>query len=329
MSFSDAAHGWALLPLCTGTPCGVALDETSDGGRHWRFARAFRTADSWATADRLTARVGVITGSHPLMTVDGGQHWRALARPIEAASGGSGGPYVLTYSHGGCPSVCAPRLARLTARGRLVPVAAFRSPTRGDSDDIAASGPDIYAIGYGHPAGGAIDQYSHLSISRDAGRSWTTVGDPCRRAGTIEWDAEQIAVAGRYVALVCSDRQAGGAAGGPRPTIELSADAGRHFTRISQPFVGSSPEIALDARGDLAIANGEIGGSGSWTYRLAESFDRGRRWRLALRHQRPVAIAYWMPTISMFGPSLNVVTGGTTLWSSADGGADWHATAAP
>jgi hypothetical protein len=236
---------------------------------------------------------------------------------------------VLTYAHGGCPSICTPGLARLTGGLRLVPVPSFRSPSRGDGDALASSGSDIYAIGYGHPAGGAMDAYSRLSISRDAGRSWSVVGDPCRRPGRAEWDAGQVVAAGRYLALLCTDRQAGGRSGTPRPTIALSRDGGRSFTRVSQPFVGVGAEIALDARGDLAVGNGAIGGSGSWTYRLAESVDQGRHWRLALQRGGSVALEDRQPAVALFDRSLTFVADGTTIWSSQDAGARWRATVAP
>ena len=80
---------------------------------------------------------------------------------------------------------------------------AFRNPSQGFGDDLVGAGPDLYAFGFGHPAGGADTAYAHLSISRDGGRTWSFRGDPCRVPGKSEADTSQLAAAGRYVAVLC------------------------------------------------------------------------------------------------------------------------------
>jgi hypothetical protein len=188
--------------------------------------------------------------------------------------------FALTYRGRGCPLGCEAALRAGTTT--FLPVRAFRSPSQGFGDSIVGAGRVLYAAGFGHPAGGVRGAYTGLSISRDAGRTWALRGDPCEEAGRPEVDSTQIVAAGRYVALLCELRRSG------KASIVLSADRGRTFSRLHPPVTNGN-QIALDAEGDLAIANGVIGGGGPWTYRLAVSTDRGRTWRVALTHTTVVS----------------------------------------
>ena len=134
-----------------------------------------------------------------------------------------------------------------------------------------------------------------------------------------EVDSTQIVAAGRYVALLCELRRSG------KASIVLSADRGRTFSRLHPP-VANGNQIALDAEGDLAIANAVIGGDGPWTYRLAVSTDRGTTWRVALTHTTVVSRDTPPSSIAIFGRSLRWVLGDHTLWTSDDAGTTWRAT---
>lgn len=231
--------------------------------------------------------------------------------------------FALTYRGGGCPSVCDVALARARAGATtFLPVRAFRSPSQGFGETIVGAGRMLYAAGFGHPAGGVRGAYTRLSISRNAGRTWALRGDPCREPGRPEVDSAQIVAAGPYVALLCELRVSG------RASIVLSADGGRSFSTLHPP-VANGNQIALDAEGDLAIANGVIAGGGPWTYRLAVSTDRGRSWRIALTRRAVVAQSRPPSSIAIFGRSLRWVLGDETLWTSDDAGGTWRATAAP
>jgi hypothetical protein len=140
--------------------------------------------------------------------------------------------------------------------------------------------------------------------------------------GRPEVDSTQIVAAGRYVALLCVPRLTG------KASIVLSADGGRTFSRLHPPVTNGN-QIALDAEGDLAIANGVIEGDGPWTYRLAVSLDRGTSWRVALTHAAVVSSNTPPPTIAIFGRSLRWVVGDHTLWTSDNAGRTWRATRAP
>jgi hypothetical protein len=332
VSFIDARDGWALIERpCTGSPWCEVVEVTSDGGRSWHPAGSLPACHasvgcSGQVVEAITPfsrRVAIALGSPTAVTSDGGHSWTRLARPlIEAVAPLDGTVFALTYRGGGCPSVCDVALARARAGTTFLPVRAFRSPSQGFGDSIVGAGRMLYAAGFGHPAGGAGRAFTRLSISRDAGRSWALRGDPCAMTGRPEVDSTQIVAAGRYVALLCVPRLTG------KASIVLSADGGRTFSRLHPPVTNGN-QIALDAEGDLAIANGVIEGDGPWTYRLAVSLDRGTSWRVALTHAAVVSSNTPPPTIAIFGRSLRWVVGDHTLWTSDNAGRTWRATRAP
>jgi photosystem II stability/assembly factor-like uncharacterized protein len=331
VSFVDARHGWALLvPGCVtrALSCSAIANvvETNDGGRSWAWLASLPAGSS---VRRLSLRVGFVLGSPSgsFMTTDGSHHWVLIRRAIEAVTSLAGRVATLTYRGSGCPAACDVGL-RLAAVGAssFAPVRSFLDPSRGFGDTLVGAGRDLYAVGFGHPEGGAGTAYSRLAISRDAGRSWSLRGDPCRLPnGRPELDAWQVAAAGRYVALLCVPRSQGTA------SIVLSRDAGRTFMRMPSPLNDSASEIALDARGDLAAANGLVSGGSFWNYRLAVSFDRGRTWRIALKSRAPAPSdsAQRMSSLAIFSRSLRWVTGARTLWRSDDAGSSWQVTSLP
>ena len=276
VSFSDAQHGLAIR--------GDQVDATTDRGRTWRriasleWCGACPGSGPWRVR-MLTPRIAYALGPGTYRSIDGGHHWRRLPGvTIESVALGAGATYATRYRHGGCPAACTLFLTRAPAESAaFARVPTFRDPTRGDGDDLVAAGRNVYALAFGHPAGGARDEYSRLAISRNAGVSWSLHGDPCRIEGAAEVDALQVAAAGSYVAFLCQPRLGG------RAAIAVSADAGRTFTRVHPPAAAAAGEIALDGDGDLAIANGVISGSGPFRYRLALSRDLGKTWRVVLR----------------------------------------------
>jgi photosystem II stability/assembly factor-like uncharacterized protein len=335
VSFFDARDAWALIERpCSGRAGCSIVEATSDGGRTWHRVASLPACDTSAvcredsqTVEEITPvsrRVAIAVGSPSAVTIDGGRSWRRLARPlIEAVAPLDGTVFALTYRGGGCPSVCDVALARARAGATMfLPVRTFRSPSQGFGDALVGAGRMLYAAGFGHAAGGARWAFTRLSISRDAGRTWALRGDPCERPGRPEVDSTQIVAAGRYVALLCVPRLAG------KASIVLSADGGGTFSRVHPPVTNGN-QIALDANGDRAIANGVIAGDGPWTYRLAVSTDRGSTWRVALAHTTVVSRNTPPSSVAIFGRSLRWVLGDHTLWTSDDGGTTWRASTAP
>jgi photosystem II stability/assembly factor-like uncharacterized protein len=324
MSFSDAQNGWAVFM----TPCGsgvncARVESTADGGRVWQqlAARLHVCAGveaflCEATAHRVTATLGFVSGRQTMMTIDGGHNWTRVAMPyVEAFTAVPGGVFVLTSTSGGCPLACNVMLRRAAIGAHeFAPVPAFRNPTQGFGDALVGAGPNLYAVGFGRPAGGAEAAYARLSISRDGGRTWSLRGDPCRVPGGSEFDASQLAAAGRYVAVLCRAR------GRTDTSLVLSRDAGRTFARVNLP-VAHGAAIELAANGTIAVVNILDGGEGLTHYRLALSHNLGRTWRIVVRSDERLGPPAW-PSIRIIGRSIRALIG-RTLWRSDDAGKTW------
>ena len=226
VSYSDARHGWAVFA----TPCGTSqalcarVEATDDGGRVWRPLARLRVCGGTAelcipTVRRVTATVGFVWGARTMMTSDGGRTWVRLDMPrVEALAAVPRGVFALTYSHFGCPGACNVVLRHAgVGDHRFTAVGSFRNPTRGNFDALVGAGSDLYAVGFGRPAGGAGTAYARLSISRDGGRTWSLRGDPCRvpggsglsTPGGSEWDTWRLAATGRYAAVMWVERRNG------------------------------------------------------------------------------------------------------------------------
>lgn len=337
VSFIDARNAWALVTGCKARnpPC-TRVETTSDGGRTWRSLTALPACTSAGPGctqgrpvvtglRRIGAQVGFALGTPSFITTDGGRTWRRLARaPIESVAPIDGVVYALTFSTSGCPAECDVALRRAAiGSSSFTLVRSFRNPSLGFGDALAGSGRNLYAVGYGHTAGGAQNAYSRVAISRDAGRTWSLRGDPCRLPGAREIDTTQVVAAGNDVALLCVPRGVVGS-----DSLLLSGDAGRSFTRLRQP-VGDASQIALDARGDLAVANGVTSGTGSYRYRLALSSDRGRTWRMAYDRRARVGATQPPATLQLFGASVRWVIDSRTLLRSDDAGRTWQSSTAP
>src|SRR3954463_14838874 len=168
VSYSDARHGWAVF----GTPCGTPpvlcarIQATNDGGRVWHPLAHFRVCGAsealcFPTVRRVSTTVGCVSGEWTMMTSDGGRTWVRVDMPrIEAVAAVPGRVFALTYSHAGCPGACDVALRRADVGGHIfTPVGSFRSPTQGNFDALVAAGQNLFAVGFGRPAGGAGTAY--------------------------------------------------------------------------------------------------------------------------------------------------------------------------
>jgi hypothetical protein len=324
VSFSDAQFGWAVFATECGSGAVCArVVSTADGGRVWQPLARLHVCDGasaalcWVTAHRLTATVGFVSGRQTMMTTDGGRTWVRAALPyVEALTAVPGGVFALTSASSGCPAACDVVLRRAAVGGRgFSPVRSFRNPSQGFGDDLTGGGANLYAIGFGHPAGGAGTAYTRLSISRDGGRTWSFRGDPCRVPGGGEVDTSQLVAAGRYAAVLCLARGRG------TTSLVLSRDAGRTFARLLRSPVTHARQIALAANGSIAIVDLADGGDGVTHYRLALSHDLGRTWRVVVRSDERLGPSA-PPSVSIFGRSLRALLG-RTLWRSDDAGGTW------
>jgi hypothetical protein len=323
VSFSDAQFGWAVFATeCASGPVCARVVSTADGGRVWRPLSRLHVCDRaaavlcWVTAHRLTATAGFVSGRQTMMTTDGGRTWVRAELPfVEALTAVPAGVFALTSSSSGCPAACDVVLRRAAfGERRFSPVRSFRNPTQGFGDDLAGAGPDLYAIGFGHPAGGAGTAYTHLSISRDGGRTWSFRGDPCRVPGQGEADTSQLVAAGRYAAVLCLARAGG------TTSLALSRNAGRTFARLRSP-AAHARQIDLAANGTIAVVDMIEGGASVTRYRLVLSRDLGRTWRVVVRSHERLGPSS-PPSVHIFGRSLRALLG-RTLWRSDDAGRTW------
>jgi photosystem II stability/assembly factor-like uncharacterized protein len=323
MSFSDAQHGWAIFATECGSRavCG-RVESTADGGRVWHGLARLHVCDGVqailcdVTAYRVTANVGFVSDGQTMLTRDGGRTWLRTDLPyVEAFAAVPGAVFALTSASSGCPLACDVVLHRASIGAhRFTAVRSFRSPSQGFGDTLAGAGPNLYAIGFGHPSGGGGSAYSQLSISRDGGRTWSLRDDPCRLPGGRELDTQQLAAAGRYAAVLCLAR------GTSTTSLLLSRDAGRTFMRVPSP-VAHGRQIEVTANGTIAIIDLVDGGDALTRYRLALSRDLGRTWRIVVRSEERLGPA-GPPSVRIFGRSLRALMG-RTLWRSDDAGKTW------
>jgi hypothetical protein len=323
VSFGSAQDGWALVaePCQASSARCTTVESTSDGGRVWQ-----RLASLPAGLERISRQAGIAFGQATLVASDGGRRWQRVRHlAIESVVPAAGATFALTYSHSGCPAACQVALRRAASGSNVFTrVPAFRNPSRGFGDTLVGAGANLYAVGFGHVAGGAEGAYARIAISRDDSRTWSIRGDPCREPGATEVDSMQVAAAGSEVALLCVVRATGAG------SIALSRDAGRTFVRVRPPITaGYANQLALDTAGDLAVLDTVGGARGHSTDRLTLSYDGGRTWRVALRRRSSRTEAAPPPSLALFGRSLRWLASGRTLLRSDNGGRSWQSTSAP
>jgi photosystem II stability/assembly factor-like uncharacterized protein len=325
ISFSDAQNGWALVSAtCPGSarPC-TAVEGTTDGGRTWTRLASLPASAGLQSISRGT---GVAFGNAAFVASDGGRNWARVPRLLfESVAPAADATFALTYAHSGCPAACDVVLRRAASgSGVFRGIPSFRNPSLGFGETLVGSGSDLYAVAFGHIAGGAEGAYARLAVSHDGGSTWVRRGDPCREPGAREVDSTQVVAAGSSVALLCVVRGTGAG------SIALSRDGGRSFSRVHPPVApGYADQIALDAHDDLALLTSVDRAGAPSVERLALSYDGGRSWRTAIQRRPPTGTAPGPPDLSLFGRSIRWLQSAGTLLRSDDGGGTWQSTTAP
>jgi photosystem II stability/assembly factor-like uncharacterized protein len=199
VSFIDAEHGWALSsPVChpgSDVSCPEDVLATDDGGATWRRVGAPDVAavklcgDPCVSQIRLASTtVGYVFGPLALfMTADGGRHWSRQsgggADAIEAVNGA-----VVRITGGTAWNPCA----RHCALVQTAPVGsshwtaqpAIAGWEREQGLLLARSAHVTYLLDIGfNPAKPTFPQSGALYTSTDDGRTWTSRGDVCPKAG--------------------------------------------------------------------------------------------------------------------------------------------------
>lgn len=220
-------------PVSGERPAGVLL-VSLDSGASWTVRRPGPAGGLTGALACPTVRVCVATGgTGTVRTYDGGHHWMTAKLPL-----GGGG-------RSGIRSIACSSVARCVAAGsephpgtpvvlesddggatwRFVPAPAIRAGsaligTTGGYDAVSCHGPICVAVGDTLPAVGLVAE------SRDAGRTWTTLG---------------LSRGGAFAAVTCAASAgclvAGTTANGA-PTLALRATDGSWST----PYVGSGTE---------------------------------------------------------------------------------------
>lgn len=344
LSWSNPRHGWALLGrTCSSSRnrCAV-VEETKNGGETWQQISSlpaeigagtngassgyggFCTAGHACVShiEFITRRVGYSYGSSLFMTTDGGRSWEHIsARPVESMAISGSKVFRLVYSHPGCPGPCAPMLQSSTAGTRVwAPVPVRVAAGNGNGETIYAAGRVLYVFSWGNPAGG-VTSHAAIAVSRDRGRTWSTIADPCGSTAHEEWDAVAASAVRDSLGVLCAPKSGG------RPFVALSRDAARTFTKWAPLNIDAPEQIAISSSGAVAVANGGVTGGGPFAYAVAVSRNGGRTWNVALRDRKRVAIDLATGFLQFVSPhDLFWVGYPYSLWQSVDTGRTWHRT---
>jgi photosystem II stability/assembly factor-like uncharacterized protein len=318
LTFVGDDVGWALGSAdCVGGRgrCTAVLRTTD--GTHWTgmSGAAFNVIDVKGCADPCVTNLRFANGlvgyafgpSAFYVTTDGGRSWHRRPGGAIQLETLDNNVIRVTGTNGGCPGPCNIRV-ETAAIGSSSWTPADFIPNQLDVSAVLLSreGHDAYLLLTGNPAGGAPSATSTLYRSRDDGRTWQAVGEPCPQTGQ-EVDSTAIAAGGAdRVSALCATRQSP-----QRYRVATSVDAGSHF--VGRPAnVPLDRVAALAGDPDTALV---AAGSG-----LARSTDGGVHWH---------RIAEVTGTIQFVGfESMRVgravSQNGTRIWTTRDAGRTWQ-----
>jgi photosystem II stability/assembly factor-like uncharacterized protein len=315
-------RGWALLRRPCGTTVCVALRATTDGGRTWTTVRIPRALYPYAQTDVATtcsarlcafgvrfasARVGWLFGPGLLQTTDGGKSWARLPGPavtdIETSDG-----VALRLSTTNWPD-CAAGCTYQVGRQQLVtaPWQPVGPPISGRPSLII-----LRTLAYVVSVPGAGQPGpSVLRRSTDAGRTWTTMADPCAVANGDHVTTSASAAPAGVFAVLCSARQQP-----TSPFVRTSVDGGKTF--------GASRGVPIDTFGALRAASAEtliVGSSSTRANSVLVSSDGGSTWRTTLHAPRRTgdSLALGWET----SQTARVTFDTPSIWTTRDAGAHW------
>lgn len=331
MTFVSDDRGFALGSVpCASGRC-AALLGTTDGGRRWHRltapTRALGGVYSTCQHGRpcvqqvrfATPAIGYAFSPALLMTTDGGQRWRLLARTgvssLEAADGTvvrvaaqyegcAGAPYRVESAPVGTDSwqaLPAPPIEK------ICPPVLYRQGSR------------LVLAGYGNPAGG-VRATAQIDLSANAGTAWSTGPDQC---GGKDGYASTVALAPPDVLVLLCQHQMPNKSGGYNPAwVRISTDGGATFGP-DRPLPASAAPSGTLTRYQLAAASAarflvvETGTSGS---RLLTSQSAGRTWSAKLRFpgNAPVLL------VGFEDPRTARVAQADSVWTTRDGGHAWR-----
>lgn len=331
MSFVSDQQGFALGTVRCSTGRCVALLGTSNGDRSWHRLTA-PTRGPAAAYDTCphgqpcvsqvrfaTPSIGYAFGPSPLLTTDGGKHWRRLpgknASSLEIANGSAarvaytgtgcaGQPYQLQSAPTGTTSwhaISAPPIIM------ICPPVLYRQGTR------------MVLVGYGNPAGG-VRSTALINRSGDEGQTWASAPDKC---GGKDGYASGVALAPPNVLVLICQHQMPRRSGGYAPAwIRVSTDGGASFgpDKIVPSLVPVTSgtieryQIAAASSGRMLIAE-----SSPHSTKILLTQNGGRTWSatLSLPSGATVLLVGFEDTVTA-----RVAQSGTA-WTTRNGGLTW------
>lgn len=242
------------------TPAGSteAIARTSDGGRSWRLGGSFPFANGYTNVQFTSSADGYAFGEAGVaITRDGGRAWRqggAIDGRVQRLVP-IGDDVWATYTVCAGPpeqtTFCRVHVA-ISRDGGLMWTRARRLPLRQpyDGGNILArvTLTEAYIVSYGPRGGGLV-------VTKDAGREWATLPDPC--AG---WSVVDLAALwGGHLWMVCGGAPLAGGRSAAKAVFQ-SGDGGRTwqvrsysgFGPASGPLAQSGPIGAIPFEGLLS-----------------------------------------------------------------------------
>jgi len=315
VAFGDDLHGWEVGSACTGGGCTLAVRATADGGRSWTAPSPVGPrppgADAAAQVAFRGARSGFVAAGGLFTSGDGGRTWSRTALPasVVAVAPLNGSVWALQACPGSPP--CAVRVLVSADGGRHWAGTATQPAVSGpDATMVRVSPVDAFVSGSAPEGHGG----SRLAATRDGGRTWEPVPDPCglSPAGA----APSIAALEPTELWVACDGLAG-------RSVYRSRDGGRHWEMRASAAPGEDvlgaggrlDAVALAPRGPvyLGLLAGPLlrsGDGSAWTVSLDATSAGG------VRRVEFVDTSHgW------------VVTGNGRALGTADGGRTWTALA--
>lgn len=325
-------HGWALVRRPCGTTTCVGLRETVDGGRTWVSLPVPDALDAELYADAdfgpvtacekrpcvssvrfATPEVGWLYGPALFQTLDGGQTWTRLpaarVADVEAAHGIA---MRITSNDNGCAAGCNYKIDRQ----RLDSTTWKRLPNAPVSINpgLLLQGPDAYAVNIPNRAGAG---QTRLSISRNAGATWTEITDPCPGQHAGYRTSSASAAPNGVLAVLCVSATEDSAA------LAVSTDRGKTFDpRRAVPGTAFGP-IAVASADTIAMGYSSPHKSG-----VIVTHDGGGTWRSALATSvtsvTSARTGYLGPTIGWQDAQTGRASFTTdSIWTTRDAGRTW------
>jgi len=306
-------HGWALLRRPCGKSVCALLRETTDGGQTWRTLPD-PTGARVSGVRFATPKIGWLFGPALFETRDGGETWtRTNSDQVVDVEAANGVAMRMTTADRDCGAGCAQYLdvTKLGAGGwrRLPGAPTYQFP------QLLLQGSDTYVASIPNFAGAG---QADLRASRDAGATWTEIGDPCPQGENGYRTASASAAPGGVLVVLCLpvDQQRG--------TIRVSTDRGHTFgpprAVPSVPLNAYSSPVAAGSAQTIAVAY-----SDEHRYGVAVTNDGGATWHTTLKPSAsPTTARTYRPTLGWQDAKTARVSFHTdAIWTTRDSGRSW------